>query len=106
VGDLRQADPAGLALPPAADKRPGDVSRAYRVQPAAEDRVKAAPRTGCAARPIYHDRQLCVDRWWIVTAPTGETYELCSGACLVEFSVLGALPADLEAAQPEWEHAA
>jgi len=55
-----------------------------------------APRTGCAARLLYRDRHLCVGTWWTVTSPAGETYELCSGACLVSFAVHGALPADLE----------
>jgi hypothetical protein len=50
-------------------------------------------RVGCAARLLYRDRHLCVDSWWIVTAPDGQTYELCSGACLLTFAVYGALPA-------------
>jgi hypothetical protein len=59
--------------------------------------MTASSRVGCAARALFRDRHLCVDRWWIVMAPTGETYDLCSAACLIEFSVLGALAADLEA---------
>jgi hypothetical protein len=58
-----------------------------------------ASRTGCAARLLYRDRHLCVDTWWTVTSPDGETYELCSGACLLTFAVYGALPADLEPRQ-------
>jgi hypothetical protein len=54
------------------------------------------PRTGCAARLLYRDRHLCADRWYSVTRPDGETYDLCSGACLVSFAVYGALPADPE----------
>jgi hypothetical protein len=54
-------------------------------------------RAGCAARLLYRDRHLCTGAWWTVISPTGETYELCSGACLVSFAVLGALPGDLEA---------
>jgi hypothetical protein len=57
----------------------------------------SSPRTGCAARLLYRDRHLCVDSWWTVTSPEGETYDLCSGACMVSFSVYGALPADIEA---------
>ena len=56
-----------------------------------------AQRAGCAARLIYRDRHLCVDRWWTVTSPDGEMYDLCSGACLVSFAVHGALPADIQA---------
>ena len=56
-----------------------------------------APRTGCAAHLMYRDRHLCVGTWWTVTSPEGETYELCSGACLLTFAVYGALPVDVEA---------
>jgi hypothetical protein len=45
-----------------------------------------APRTGCAARLMYP--------WWTVTSPEGETYDLCSGACLLSLAVHGVLPAD------------
>jgi len=65
-----------------------------------------SPRTGCAARLVYRDRHLCVDRWWTVTSPDGDQFDLCSGACLVSFAVYGALPADLEATRPEGEAAA
>jgi hypothetical protein len=64
------------------------------------------PRVGCAARALYRDRHLCVDRWWTVTSPAGETYDLCSAACLIEFAVLGALPADVEARPDDEEVAA
>ena len=60
-----------------------------------------APRAGCAARLIYRDRHLCVDTWYSVTTPTGGTYDLCSGACLLSFAVHGALPADVEARHTE-----
>ena len=55
------------------------------------------PRTGCSARLPYRDRHLCVDRWFTVTTPDGETYELCNGACLLSYAVHGALPADIAA---------
>jgi hypothetical protein len=55
-----------------------------------------APRTGCAARLLYRDRHLCVGSWYSVTTPSGETYDLCSGACLLTFAVYGALPQDQE----------
>ena len=55
-------------------------------------------RVGCSGRLLYRDRHLCVGTWWTVTSPEGETYDLCSGACLLSFAVHGALPADLEAA--------
>jgi hypothetical protein len=58
-----------------------------------------APRTGCSARLLYRDRHLCVESWYTVMTPTGVTYELCSGACLLSFAVYGALPADLEVRQ-------
>ena len=53
-------------------------------------------RAGCAARRIYRDKHQCVTSWWTVTSPEGQTYELCSGICLVSFAVLGALPKDVQ----------
>jgi len=58
-----------------------------------------APRAGCAARPLYRDRHQCVKAWWTVTSPEGQTYELCSGACLLSFAVYG-LQADITAEEP------
>jgi len=59
-----------------------------------------APRVGCAARLLYRDRHQWVTSWLTVTSPEGTTYELCSGACLVSFAVLGALPADITEQEP------
>jgi hypothetical protein len=50
-------------------------------------------RVGCAARSLYQDKHQCVERWYVVTDPAGQTFDLCSGACLVEYATLGALPA-------------
>lgn len=57
------------------------------------------PRVQCSAAPIHRDRHQCTGSWWIVTSPDGQRYELCSGACLVSFAVIGALPADIEVRQ-------
>lgn len=59
--------------------------------------MTAQKREQCSAATIYRDRHLAMpDHRYIVTAPDGRQYALCSGACLVSFAVLGALPADLE----------
>jgi hypothetical protein len=42
---------------------------------------------------------MCTDRWYTVTDPEGRQFDLCSGACLVEYAKLWALPADVEARQ-------
>jgi hypothetical protein len=63
------------------------------------------PRTGCAARLLYRDHHLCTGTWWTVASPDGDTYDLCSGACLLSFAVHGALPADIEAADQAGEAA-
>jgi hypothetical protein len=59
--------------------------------------MTAPARVKCSAAGLYRDKHQCVGTWWTVTSPKGETYELCSGACLVTFATLGALPADIEA---------
>jgi hypothetical protein len=40
---------------------------------------------------------MAVERWYQVIDLAGREYAFCSGACLTEYAVLGALPADLEA---------
>ena len=65
-----------------------------------------APRTSCAARAIFRDKHVCVDRWYVVTDPEGRTFDLCSMCCVLEYAIWG-LPADLEApADSEGEVAA
>jgi hypothetical protein len=56
-------------------------------------------RVRCAAAGLFRDKHQCVGTWWIVTSPSGEIYDLCSGACLVEFACLGAQPADVDVHQ-------
>jgi hypothetical protein len=61
--------------------------------------LTAPQRIRCAAAGIFRDRHQAVDRWWTVTSPTGETYDLCSACCLLEFATLGALPATANSVQ-------
>lgn len=57
----------------------------------------SGPRVRCAAADFWGDKHQAVGRWYQVIDPEGRQFDLCSGACLVEFATLGALPADLEA---------
>jgi hypothetical protein len=58
-------------------------------------RLMSTPRVRCAAAGLFHDQHQATGTWWTVTSPTGELYDFCSGACLVEYACLGALPADV-----------
>jgi hypothetical protein len=60
-----------------------------------------ARRVRCAAADFWGDKHQCVERWYTVTDLEGRIFDLCSGACLVEYATLGALPADVEARQHE-----
>jgi hypothetical protein len=55
-----------------------------------------APRVRCAAADLWGSPHYCVERWYTVTDPEGRQFDLCSGACLVEYATLGALPTDPE----------
>ena len=55
-----------------------------------------APRVRCAAADFWGDKHMCVGSWFVVTDPEGRQFDLCSGACLVEYATLGALPTDQE----------
>ena len=57
-------------------------------------------RVRCAAADFWGDKHQAVDRWWTVTDPEGRQFDLCSGACLVAYSTLGALPVDAEQRNP------
>jgi hypothetical protein len=63
-------------------------------------------RVRCAAADLWGDRHMATGNWYRVTDPEGRVFDLCSGACLVEYATLGALPADLEAGQAERDRAA
>ena len=62
--------------------------------------MTAPQRVRCAAAGLWGDEHTCVGRWYTVTDPEGRQFNLCSGACLVEFACLDALPADIEARNP------
>jgi hypothetical protein len=50
--------------------------------------MSAAQRVRCAAADLWGDKHQAVGRWYQVIDP-------CSGACLVEYATLGALPVDI-----------
>src|SRR5215210_159105 len=61
------------------------------------------PRVRCAASALYRDRHQATGTWWVVTSPGGTVYDLCSACCLLEFAVLGGLPAEHpSAAEPAY----
>ena len=49
-------------------------------------------RVRCAAADLWGDKHPAVGRWYQVIDPEGRQFDLCSGACLVEYATLGALP--------------
>jgi len=59
-----------------------------------------APRVRCAAADLWGDRHQAVGSWYVVIDPEGRQFDLCSGACLVEYATLGALPTDAGLPQP------
>jgi hypothetical protein len=50
-------------------------------------------RVRCAAADFWGDKHLCIGSWYVVTDSEGRQFDLCSGACLVEYATLGALSA-------------
>jgi hypothetical protein len=59
-----------------------------------------APRVRCAAAGLFRDKHQATGSRWVVTSPSGETYDLCSAFCLLEFATIGALPADITERTP------
>ena len=62
--------------------------------------MTATQRVRCAAADLWGDKHQAVDSWYVVTDPEGRQFDLCSGACLVEYATLGALLADANLPQP------